>query len=68
MPHLNYTLTEEIQDAFGRLCAREYQGTDVLSLKNLQSSCNIRPQFLYLCLNFARLKTTLDSFLGLTFV
>lgn len=68
MPHLNYTLTEEIQDAFGRLCAREYQGTDVLSLNNLQSSCNKRPQFLYLCLNFARLKTTLDSFLGLTFV
>lgn len=68
MPHLNYILTEKIKNAFGRLCAREYQGTDVLCLPIFQSSCNKRLPFLYLCLNFARLKTASDSFLGLTFV
>lgn len=68
LPHLNHSLTGEIKDAFGRLCAREHQGTDVLSLKNWQSSCNKRLPFLYLHISFARLKTASDSFLGLTFV
>lgn len=68
LPHLSYILTREIKNVFGRLCAREYQDTDVLSLENWQPSCNKRLPFLYLYLNFARLKTASDSFLGLTFV
>lgn len=68
MPHLNYILTGEIKNASGRLCARAYQGTDVLSLPIFQSSCNKRLPLLYLCLHFFRPKTASDSFLGLTFV
>lgn len=35
MPHLIYTLTREVKDAFGRLCVRKHQGTDVLRLKTV---------------------------------